>query len=100
LVGRGDALPDDAVQVRVFLGQVKVEMELEGGAGARRLQGVAGGGRLVLGVESGVQAAVVFHVGLGDQERHVVNGGQDGQFLPVGVLHQHFVEEAEALHRA
>ena len=88
LVGHGDTLPDDAVQVRVFLVQVKVEMELEGGGGTRRLQRVAGGDRIVQGVERAIEASVVFLVRLGDQRRDLFKGGEDGQFLPVGVPHQ------------
>ena len=55
--------------------------------------------RVVQGVERGIQAAVILQVRLGDQRRHLFDGGEDGQFLPVGVPHQHFVEESEALER-
>ena len=38
LVGQGHTLAHEAVQVRIFLIQVYVEMELERGGGARRLE--------------------------------------------------------------
>ena len=99
LVGHGDALPDDAVQVRVLLVQVDVEMELEGGGGSGSRQGVARGHRIVQGIERRIKAAMVLLVRLGDQRRDRVKGGEDRDLLPVGVDHQYFVEEAEALQR-
>ena len=42
---------------------------------------------------------MVLLVGLGDQRRDRFEGGEDGDLLPVGVHHQYFVEEAEALQR-
>ena len=99
LVGHGDALPDDAVQVCILLEQVHVEMELEGGGGSGSRQGVARGHRVVQGIERCIEAAMVLLVGLGDQRRDFLKGGEDGDLLPVGVHHQYFVEEAESLHR-
>jgi hypothetical protein len=97
LLGHGDPLSHDAVQVRVLLEQVDVEVELEGGGGTRRLQGVVCVDRGKEGVERGVKAMMVLQVRLRDQGRDRVHGGEDRQLLPVGVPHQNLVEEAEAL---
>ena len=42
---------------------------------------------------------MVLLVGLGDQRRDFLYGGEDGDLLPAGVHHQHLVAEAEALQR-
>ena len=68
-------------------------------AAARAVEGVAGGHRVVQGVEGFIEATMVLLVGLGDRRRDLLYGGENGDLLPVGVQHQHLVEEAEALQR-
>ena len=54
--------PDDPVDVGVLLVEVQVEVELEGRRGARRLERVPGGDRVVQGDERGIETSVVLFV--------------------------------------
>jgi hypothetical protein len=85
--------------VRVFFGQVTVEVELEGGRGTCGLQGIAYRDCIAQGVERLVEASVAHRVRLGDKRRDLVEDGEDGFFLPVGMVSEDFVEEPEPFHR-
>ena len=84
--------------MRVFFGQVSVEVELEGSGGASCLQRIVRRDGVAQGAKRDIEALVVDRVRLGDERRDLLDHGEDGVLLPVGVIGQDFVEEPKALH--
>jgi len=97
LVGEGDALSHDAVEVCVFFAEVDIVVEAECRGGACGFERVAGRDGCVEGCQPGVETAMVALVGLGDGGGDGLDRGKDGEFLACGVPGQDLAKELKAL---
>src|SRR5512136_1071983 len=89
--------PENPVEVGVFLVQVDIEVETERSGCPGCHDGVAGSIGSVQFLECHVQTAVILHIGLGNQGGNLLDRGEDGLLLPVGMPDQHLVHEPETL---
>src|SRR5512136_278490 len=89
--------PENPVEVGIFLVQVDIEVETERSGGSGSHAGVAGSIRSVQFLECHVQTPVILHIGLGYQGGNLLDRGEDGLLLPVGMPDQHLVHEPETL---
>ena len=68
--------------MRVFFGQVSVEVELEGSGGASRLQRIVRRDGVAQGVKRDIEALVVDRVPLGDERRDLSTMGKTASSSP------------------